>query len=36
MDTGMIKKDLEFQPIQLDKMLDTIIEQIIKDPPNLL
>ena len=36
MDTDMIKKDLDFHPIPLDKMLDIIIEQIIKDPPNLL
>jgi len=36
MDTDMIKKDLDFHPMPLDKMLDIIIEQIIKDPPNVL
>ena len=36
MNTSMIKKDLDFQPTPLNEMLDIIIEQIRKDPPNLL
>ena len=36
MNTNMIKEDLDFQPTPLNDMLDIIIEEIRKDPPNLL
>lgn len=36
MNTTMIETDLDFNPINLNEMLNIIIEQIKKDPPNLL
>ena len=36
MDTEMIKKDLNFRPIELNKMLDIIIAEIKSDSPNIL
>ena len=36
MNTTAIKEDLNFHPIPIDKMLDIILEEIKKNPPDIV